>query len=198
MAARWCYDWLLARARDPADIVTYAFAGAIDTSAAVLPASCRLGLEPARFAVLLAHYFPRATEEVLPFPDETGCSSLRNDEFGDLLQLLRDHGSRQDEENEWLAHAVAAACLGGNHLWQDLGLPNRQALSGLLRDHFSSLFAKNTGNMKWKKFFYKRLCERAELSLCPAPSCRECADYAACFGPEDGAPLHRQATAVSL
>ncbi|HCA26591.1 MAG TPA: molybdenum processing protein, partial [Betaproteobacteria bacterium] len=96
------------------------------------------------------------------------------------------------------SHAVAAACLGGNHLWQDLGLPDRQALSSLLRDHFSSLFAKNTSNMKWKKFFYKQLCERAELPICPAPSCRECTDYAACFGPEDGAPLYRQATAVSF
>ncbi len=189
MAVPWCYDWLLARARDPVDIVTYAFAGAIDASAAALPAPHRLGLESRRFTALLARYFPSVTEDFSPFPSGTECPPLRNDEFGDLLQLLRDHSCCRNEENEWLAHAVAAACLGGNHLWQDLGLPNRQALSSLLRDHFFSLFAKNTDNMKWKKFFYKQLCERAELPLCPVPSCRECADYVACFGPEDGAPL---------
>ncbi|HCA27000.1 MAG TPA: nitrogen fixation protein NifQ, partial [Betaproteobacteria bacterium] len=110
MTARWRYDWLLARARDPVDIVTYAFAGAIDTSAAALPAPRRLGLAPARFAALLTRYFPQAAEVFSLLPSETGDFPLRNDEFEDLLQLLRDHGSRRDEENEWLAHAVAAAC----------------------------------------------------------------------------------------
>ena len=81
---------------------------------------------------------------------------------------------------------LATACLGDNHLWQDMGLSHRDALSDLLRRHFTALYDKNTGNMKWKKFFYKHLCERAEVNLCRAPSCQVCIDYAKCFGSEDG------------
>jgi nitrogen fixation protein NifQ len=40
--------------------------------------------------------------------------------------------------------------------------------------------------MKWKKFFYRCLCEMEGFSLCAAPSCAECSDYAACFGEETG------------
>jgi NifQ len=28
-------------------------------------------------------------------------------------------------------------------------------------------------------------CDKAELSICRAPSCSVCSDYAVCFGPED-------------
>lgn len=80
---------------------------------------------------------------------------------------------------------MAEACMGQNHLWQDMGLPNREALSLLIKTHFPTLFAKNTGNMKWKKFFYKQLCEREEIMICKSPSCSVCVDYQLCFGPED-------------
>jgi nitrogen fixation protein NifQ len=66
-----------------------------------------------------------------------------------------------------------------------MGLPSRDVLSQLLRRYFTTLHDKNTGNMKWKKFFYKQLCDQAEVNLCRAPSCQVCSDYAACFGPED-------------
>jgi nitrogen fixation protein NifQ len=39
--------------------------------------------------------------------------------------------------------------------------------------------------MKWKKFFYKQLCLREGLTLCKAPSCDVCSDYALCFGAEE-------------
>lgn len=111
---------------------------------------------------------------------------VRIDEFDDLLALLLDHAARRDAPTDLLARRVARACLGENHLWQDLGLPHRGALNDLLRHHFPALHAKNTGDMKWKKFFYRQLCERAEVRACRAPSCGECSDYARCFGPEDG------------
>ena len=65
-----------------------------------------------------------------------------------------------------------------------MGLPNRDVLSQLLRRYFTTLYEKNIGNMKWKKFFYKQLCEQAKVMLCKAPSCQVCTDYTACFGPE--------------
>ena len=107
------------------------------------------------------------------------------EEFDDLLQLLLQYAAIRDEHHRRVAHLAATACMGHDHLWQDLGLPNRQSLSTLLTTHFPALAAKNTGDMKWKKFFYKQLCEQAEIFICKSPSCGVCCDYDICFGPED-------------
>lgn len=111
----------------------------------------------------------------------------RYDEVEDLVALFNDHADSQagpaDDANA-IAHALACASLGDNHLWQDLRLPSRRELSALIGHWFPRLAAKNTHDMKWKKFFYKQLCEREELFICKAPSCNECSDYAHCFGPE--------------
>ena len=174
---------LMLAAENPADPAARAFAGALETSWGALPQSRPLGLDTLAFEALLARYFPTAND--LPERAAGGCLALRADEYDDLLQLLLDHRSDGSDETTWLASAVAAACLGNNHLWQDLGLANRQELSDLLKTRFPSLYARNTGNMKWKKFFYKQLCERASVNACRAPSCRVCVDYAQCFGAEE-------------
>lgn len=57
----------------------------------------------------------------------------------------------------------------------------------MLGEYFTPLAQRNISDMRWKKFFYKQLCERADIKLCKAPSCAECVDYDLCFGPEDGA-----------
>lgn len=111
-------------------------------------------------------------------------STACDDEFEDLLELLLEYRAVPDEASARIAHWIASAAMGENHLWQDMGLPNREALSELLRTHFPRLAAKNVGNMKWKKFFYRELCERAEVLICKSPHCAECSDYALCFGPE--------------
>ena len=74
--------------------------------------------------------------------------------------------------------------MADNHLWQDLGLPSRKELSLLMQTHFTGLAQRNSGDMKWKKFLYRQLCERAGLMVCRSPSCGVCSDYQACFGPE--------------
>ena len=38
--------------------------------------------------------------------------------------------------------------------------------------------------MKWKKFFYRQLCERSGMLICKSPRCADCVDYRICFGPE--------------
>lgn len=114
----------------------------------------------------------------------SGCAAMRCDEYEDVLALLLEYAVDRSDGTALLASAVAAACLGDNHLWQDLGLASRQELSLLLQNHFPALHARNSGNMKWKKFFYKQLCERAEVQACRAPSCAVCSDYRNCFGPE--------------
>ena len=110
----------------------------------------------------------------------------RADEVDDVRTLLLEFA--RGEPAPWLASAVAVACLGDNHLWQDLGLPSRAALSHLLGAYFPALVPRNRGDMKWKKFLYKELCDRAQV-LCRAPSCAVCSDYAFCFGPEEGPAL---------
>ena len=120
----------------------------------------------------------------------------RDDEYEDLLALLQDHAAGPGREP--LARAVARGCLGENHLWQDLGLPHRQALSELMQEHFPRLCARNTGNMRWKKFFYLQLCEQAEIRACRAPSCSVCAHMGECFGNEDGVPLRQMPLAAHL
>lgn len=112
----------------------------------------------------------------------------RMEELDDLVGLLLDHGCDDSNETRHMAEFIANACMGDNHLWQDMGLPNRGALTELMQTRFPALAAKNTGGMKWKKFFYKQLCERADIFICKSPSCGVCVDYDKCFGPEDATP----------
>lgn len=173
------YRQLMDCAADPADIATLAFGG-------VLARYPVMGLDAAACERLLRRYFPGADPvAVTVAASDGGCPALPADEFEDLYALLMVHRRDDSEEAQWLACTVATACLGNNHLWQDMGLPNRGVLSELLRRYFTTLYDKNTGNMKWKKFFYKQLCEQAEVNMCKAPSCKVCTDYASCFGPED-------------
>ncbi len=174
-------EGLLAAARDPDDLASLAFCG-------VLTRFPILKLGAPDFIRLLGRYFPGASPEVadpqaLSTPGEV-CAAIAPDEFDDLVALLREHRRDDSEETKWLAHAIASACAGGNHLWEDMGMPNRDALSQLLKRFFPTLYFKNTGNLRWKRFFYKSLCDRAQARLCKAPSCGVCADYALCFGPE--------------
>lgn len=144
-----------------------------------------LGLTPAELATLVSRY------------PELGMLSLSaclgqdagedTPEEPDLRQLMLDHTSHPFPplETHWMAALVARACQGNNHLWQDLGLESRQQLSALLTRHFAPLVRANIHDMKWKKFFYRQLCERAGLPVCPAPRCDACADRRNCFGPEE-------------
>jgi nitrogen fixation protein NifQ len=107
------------------------------------------------------------------------------DEYDDIVKLLKDYGRDDSDETQHVVAYVADACMGSNHLWQDMQLPNRKALSELMQNYFPILASKNTGDMKWKKFFYKQLCEREDIFICKSPSCSDCIDYQQCFGSED-------------
>lgn len=185
-AATASYRQLMAAARDPEDIATLALGGVL--------ARFRIqGLDGPALTRLLGRYFPGSLGPgSRPALDDRGsapqagpvCTALSTEEFADLLALLREHRRDNTEETEWVAHAIVSACAGENHLWEDMGLPDRATLSLLIRRYFTTLYYKNTANLKWKKFFYKQLCNRAEVRICKAPSCGVCSDYAQCFGPE--------------
>lgn len=142
----------------------------------VLTAS--LGLPQADFQTLWAAYFPGAA---LPLRDGAGVDVA---ELNDLLQLLLEYRAGVRESEVWMAHVVARGCCGRDHLWQDLGLADREELTLLMTTAFPTLAALNVGDMKWKKFIYRHYCAREGIYVCPAPSCGECADYAKCFSPE--------------
>ena len=153
-----------------------------------------LGLDASRFDALVNRYFPGAGDELLP---ECGSEhllearsamreellALRDDERVELVDLLEAY--RVSEVPEELSIIIAAACLGGDHLWRDLGLPDRIALSELMAFAYPELKALNDRDMKWKRFFYKKLCERGGGYVCRAPSCDQCSAYSDCFGPEE-------------
>ena len=147
------------------------------------------GLKLDELEELISGRFPGAREllPVLQSWHEQGESAARQnlDEFADLLALLTAHQSLPGKESQWLACAIATAAMADNHLWQDLGLPNRGVLNSLMQTHFTALKLKNAGDMKWKKFFYRQLCMEAEVLICKSPNCAVCCDHAICFGPEN-------------
>ena len=141
-----------------------------------------LGLDDQDWAFLLARHFPGYQDAPPVLSNKDGEDRLL--ERQDLIDLLVEHRAGYDIAEIWMAQMVAAACMGGDHLWQDLGLWSRADLSRLMNENFPALAKKNDRDMKWKKFIYRQICEREGIHVCPAPSCQVCADYAKCFGPE--------------
>lgn len=170
----------LARARRPSDPATLAFAGVIDQALRASRQPLIRGLSESCFQRLLEEFFCG-----LSFANGERCAAPQEfDEFDEIVELLLDHRASFAEQETWLAYAIASASMGENHLWQDLGLPSRAVLSSLMQTDFPSLASKNVGDMKWKKFFYRQLCQRAGVPICKSPHCADCCDYRICFGPE--------------
>ncbi len=152
------------------------------------PLTAALGLTAGALRALFNTYFPDEKALLTNVADDAGKDAL---EEPDLRALLVEHGTCGAAEEGWLAAIVARRSLGANHLWQDLGLSSRGDLSELLLRHFRPLAARNSGDMKWKKFFYRALCERDGVLVCKAPNCAVCDDVSLCFGGEAGEPLAR-------
>ncbi len=122
-----------------------------------------------------------------PVPLAEARRGARGDEVDDVRALLMEHAepaAGTSEQIAAMAETVAVACLGDNHLWQDLQLSSRAELGALMGHWFPALAAKNDRDMKWKKFLYKQLCEREQVFVCKSPSCSVCTDQPLCFGPE--------------
>lgn len=139
------------------------------------------GLGEARLQSMTSRHFPGLSFH-LP---EHWRSAEHLPEHEDLVNLLLRYRAGLDDSEYDVALIVATACMGRDHLWQDLGLNNRQELSDLFIRNFPQLAALNERDMKWKKFLYKRLCEEDGVYVCRAPSCKACKDYGNCFGPEN-------------
>jgi nitrogen fixation protein NifQ len=143
-----------------------------------------LGLECHDFVALKDRYF---TDYPLPeyAPSGKQLDFERMLERQDLINLLKNYSCPEVVEIDWVIGLLVAGCLGNDHLWHDLGLWSRSQLTALLNYNFPELAARNTHDMKWKKFLYKQLCEEEGLYLCRAPSCQVCVDYGVCYGSEE-------------
>lgn len=142
-----------------------------------------LGLSRVEFNKMMEHHFPGIDRNQFNHYGKA-VDLARNDEHAELRQLFITHADADPSVTEWTADILVAGCMGGDHLWQDLGLWSRKDLTALIRTAFAPLADKNVHDMKWKKFFYKQLCIQEGVYTCRAPSCQVCADYKACFGPE--------------
>lgn len=143
------------------------------------------GLDVATLVDLLDTWFPGTSRARFRFDTANApVVEMEEDLLRDLLTNHRDAGS--GEAGRVLPALIARGAMKPDHLWQDLGLFDRGELNRLLARHFPTLHAGNTANMRWKKYFYRKLCEAEGFALCTAPSCAVCADFASCFGAEDG------------
>lgn len=154
---------------------------AIGATEAPLPLTCAVGLDAGQLARLLDSRFPGCAD-LVPADADRGEDAL---EEADLRRLLMEKSTDPTAElTAWLAAMVARRALRPRHLWQDLGLGSRAELSRLMQVHFAPLAALNDRDMKWKKFFYRQLCEDEGVLICKSPICDTCSDYPVCFGPE--------------
>lgn len=169
---------------DPFDRHVLACILAKGAAEAPRPLTEAVGLSRAQLAELLALHFPGAASWLLDgTPESAGEDAV---EEPDLRRMMLDNATHPGSSQAvWLAAMVARRSLCTDHLWQDLGLTSRADLSGLMRRHFGPLAARNDRDMKWKKFFYRQMCEAEGMSICKSPSCDTCTDFAVCFGPED-------------
>ncbi|XIA67461.1 nitrogen fixation protein NifQ [Bradyrhizobium sp. TZ2] len=157
------------------------------------PVSEKAGLSNHELAALLEQHFPsiriKAEELQLCFKRN------ENDEIAMLRDLLLAQRSTEGDTGGWLSAMIARRAIEPNHLWEDLGLRDRGELFRLLSRHFAPLAARNINNMRWKRFFYRSLCEDDGLVICTTPVCTQCSDFKLCFGDETGESLDGRAPA---
>ena len=151
----------------------------------------RTGLSPAELGEVLANLFPDAQAGTAPALADLraqllayaarGLASPQAD-FTRLLRVLLDACGGQAATTRWVTSVLAHACLRPAHLWRDLGLDGRENVTALLTRHYPGLVARNTGNLRWKKFLAYSACEHAGLPAAAAPGCAACEDHGFCYG----------------
>jgi len=107
--------------------------------------------------------------------------AMKADELSELTNLLCLYRDKQIPYSKQMATVIATASMTNHHLWESLGLATRSDLGELIKHNFPELHALNTDNMRWKRFFYRQLCEQGGDYICKAPSCKECRSYTECF-----------------
>jgi nitrogen fixation protein NifQ len=149
--------------------------------AAGQPVEKQLGVTHSQLAAIVA--YAGLDDTALIASDGTPSP---DDEELMLQELLLRHRSQPGDIGEWLACIIARRAMEPNHLWEDLGLPERPDLTKLLLRHFQTLAANNTRNMRWKRFLYRAICESEGFTMCPSPTCDACSEFHICYSGDDG------------
>jgi nitrogen fixation protein NifQ len=144
----------------------------------------RAGLANNDLVKLIERQFPAATGVAAAW-----CAQVErpeDEETAMVRDLLLANRSIENDVSRWLSAMVARRAMEPNHLWEDLGLRDRDELTRLLDRHFQPIACKNTKNMRWKRFFYRSMCEDDGFVMCSTPVCTQCADFHRCYGDESG------------
>lgn len=152
----------------------------------------RTGLAPDELDHALARLFPDALGNLDPALDalHTRYADYALRGLGDpqpgftlLLRVLLDaYSAPQSVITPLVTSVLVHACLRPDHLWRDLGLTGREDVTALLTHHYPGLVARNTRNLRWKKFLAYSACEHAGLPAAAAPGCATCEDHDFCYG----------------
>lgn len=148
------------------------------------PLTENLGLDRPALARLLDSIFPGACvlDDLVDADADAGQDAIEEADFRTMLLDGRRNGG---EIEDWIARIVVRRSLRAGHLWTSLGLRTRKELSDLLHRHFPTLAERNTRGMRWKKFFYREMCQAEGIYLCKSPICDLCQDFNECFKPDD-------------
>jgi nitrogen fixation protein NifQ len=144
----------------------------------------RAGLANGDLIRLIEREFPSARDVIPAWCAPAG--QAEDEETAMVRDLLLANRSADSDISRWLSAMVARRAMESNHLWEDLGLGDREELTRLLDRHFGPIACKNTKNMKWKRFFYRSMCESDGFVMCSTPVCTQCADFSRCYGDESG------------
>ena len=144
----------------------------------------RVGLSETDLAALIREWFPASANIVAAWGPQPPL--VEDDEIAMVRDLMLVNRSSHGETGRWLAAMIARRSMEPNHLWEDLGLRERSELTRILMRHFAPLAMRNTKNMRWKRFFYRMLCEDDGFAMCTTPVCTQCPDFDLCFGDESG------------
>ncbi len=165
------------------DMLASIIASAVATSNKPLTES--LGLSREMLDEILTTVFANAytIDELTSASDTIGKDAIEEEEF---RAFFIENGTNKTRIEVWLAYILVRRILEPHHLWQALGVRSRQVLSDTLYKHFEPLASKNTQGMRWKKFFYREMCQKVVGNIvCKSPICDVCPDYKECFAPED-------------
>ncbi|KAB0646985.1 nitrogen fixation protein NifQ, partial [Burkholderia territorii] len=97
------------------------------------------------------------------------------------LLMRNAHPAVSPDDADCVATIISHACLRPDHLWRDLGLDGRDAVSAMLERYFPALAARNVAQLRWKKFLAQQVAASLGLPAGPSPGCPGCEDFGFCF-----------------
>ncbi|MDY0744635.1 nitrogen fixation protein NifQ [Paucibacter sp. R3-3] len=138
------------------------------------------------------HFRAAAIEGELPSLRSAEAAGALPEEWRWLMplhRLLLAHLDDGAPELAILAEVLACACMGRQHLWQDLGLSGRGDVSRLMALAFPRLFRSNVRDLRWKRHLFLSLGQTLGLPDLQPPRCDECDTRASCLGAPAAVPV---------